>query len=116
MKILFLLFLFSFNSLAKDVSPFKKYIYLYNDKYSSKNFEKKRYQVKKKAPQKREISSIEENQILESAGLKKYITSMDSLDKKIFIHRLRRYVPKKLSQFYPEIPKKVLKEAQGKIK
>jgi len=107
--------LLSFTLFAKEITPVNKYATIYNKKLSDKILKKHNYKMVKRKPSTYELSETEERELLIRAGLEKYIEQMDSLDKKIFIHRLQHYIPRKLIEYYPEIPANKLREAQKKM-
>lgn len=118
MKILIIFTLLVSSALAQDFVPQKKYYHLYNKNLDGKALDKKGYikSYDHTAHIKPHITPEQEESMLVEAGLKEYIKDKDSLDRKIMIHRLRKYVPKKLITFYPKIPKEILLKAQRRMK
>jgi hypothetical protein len=122
-RILFLLLILNtFITVAHSNSTLKvkKIIHIVDDKHNPKPFKKKNYIELKTRPTYSHITQEdnteqEDNAILKKVGLTSYIKEMDSLDRKILLHRLSNYVPRKLISLYPKIPRTLLLHAQENL-
>jgi hypothetical protein len=122
MKLLITLFCFlsfaSVNANDENFQPVNKYFHLYdkdlNPKVLKDNGYIKSHELKES--KKDSLTSIQEHNLLIKIGLKEYLKNKDSLDKKIMIHRMRKYIPKRLLSYYPDIPKEALLKAQRSLR